>query len=49
MKEVGSEAPMVFYYIIHQEAICYNILTLKNDLDIVVSTVNYFLRNALPQ
>jgi hypothetical protein len=39
--QVGSETPMVFHCIIHQEALCCQILSLKDVMDIVISTVNY--------
>jgi hypothetical protein len=43
----GSETPMVFHCIIHQEALCCQILSLNDVLDIVLSTVNYIRRNGL--
>jgi hypothetical protein len=39
--KVGSETPMVFHCIIHQEAPCCQMLSLKDVMDIVISTVNY--------
>jgi hypothetical protein len=43
--QVGSEIPMVFHCVIHQEALCSQILLVKDVRDIVTSTVNYFRRN----
>jgi hypothetical protein len=45
--QVGSETPMVFHCIIHQEALCCQILSLKNVMDIVIFTVNYIWCNGL--
>jgi hypothetical protein len=45
--QVGSETPMVFHCITHQEALCCQTLSLKNVMDIVISTVNYSRRNGL--
>jgi hypothetical protein len=45
--QVGSETPMVFHCIIHQEALCCQILSLKEVMDIVISTMNYIRRNGL--
>jgi hypothetical protein len=45
--QVGSETPMVFHCIIHQEALCCQILSLKDVMDIVISTVNYIRRSGL--
>jgi hypothetical protein len=36
--QVGSETPIVFHCIIHQEALCCQILSLKDVMDIVIST-----------
>jgi hypothetical protein len=45
--QVCSETPMVFHCIIHQEELCRQILSLKDVMDIVISTVNYLRRNSL--
>jgi hypothetical protein len=45
--QTGSETPMVFYCIIHQEALCCQILSLNDVMDIVISTANYIRRNGL--
>jgi hypothetical protein len=45
--QVGSETPMVFHCIIHQEALRCQILSLKDVMDIVISTVIYIQRNSL--
>jgi hypothetical protein len=45
--QVGSDTPMVFHCIIHQEEPCCQILSLKDVMDIVISTVNYIQRNSL--
>jgi hypothetical protein len=45
--QVGSETPMVFQCIIHQEALCCQILSLKDVIDIVISTMNYNECNGL--
>jgi hypothetical protein len=45
--QVGSETLMVFHCIIHQEALCCQILSLKDVMDIVISIVNYIRRNGL--
>jgi hypothetical protein len=34
--QVGSETPMVFHCIIHQEVLCCQILSLKDVMDIVI-------------
>jgi hypothetical protein len=45
--QVGSETPMVFHFIIYQEALCCQILSLKDVMDIVISTVSYSRRKGL--
>jgi hypothetical protein len=47
MMQVGSETPMAFHCIIHQEALCCQIMSLKDVMDIVTSTVNYIRCNGL--
>jgi hypothetical protein len=44
---VGSESPMVFHCNIHQEVLRCQIFSLKDVMDIVISTVNYIQRNGL--
>jgi hypothetical protein len=45
--QVDSETPMVFHCIIHQEALWCQILSLKDVMDIVISTLNYNQHNGL--
>jgi hypothetical protein len=45
--QVGSETPIVFHCVIHQEALCCQILSLKDLVDIIISAVNYIRRNGL--
>jgi hypothetical protein len=45
--QVGSETLMVFHCIIHQEVLCCQILSLKDAMDTVISTVNYIQCNDL--
>jgi hypothetical protein len=40
--QVGSENPMVFHCIIHQEALCCQILSLKDVMDFVILTLITF-------
>jgi hypothetical protein len=49
VKEIGSETPMVFQCIIHHKTLCCQVLSLKDVMDIVISTVNYIRRNSLTQ
>jgi hypothetical protein len=45
--QVGSETPMMYHCIIHQEALCCHILSLKDVTHIVISTVDYIRCNGL--
>jgi hypothetical protein len=45
--QVGFETLMVFHCIIHQEALCCQMFSLKDVMHIVISTVNYIQRNGL--
>jgi hypothetical protein len=45
--QVSFETPLVFHCIIHQEVIRCQILSLKNVMNIVISTMNYIRRNRL--
>jgi hypothetical protein len=45
--QISSETPMVFHCIIHQEALCYQISSLNDVMDIVISTANYIRRSGL--
>jgi hypothetical protein len=45
--QVAFETPMVFHCIFHQEPLCCQFFSLKDVMDIVISTVNYIRCNGL--
>ncbi|CAG9786413.1 unnamed protein product [Diatraea saccharalis] len=44
---IGCTIPLFFHCIIHQEALCSKVLSWKEVMNIVVSTVNYIRKNGL--
>ena len=47
MTGIGCNIPVFFHCIIHQEALCCKVLAWKEIMHIVMSTVNYFIKNGL--
>ncbi|XP_045504708.1 general transcription factor II-I repeat domain-containing protein 2A-like isoform X2 [Colias croceus] len=47
LAEIGCDIPLFFHCIIHQEALCSKVVSWKEVMDIVVSTVNYIRKNGL--
>ncbi|CAK1597303.1 unnamed protein product [Parnassius mnemosyne] len=47
LAEIGCAIPLFFHCIIHQEALCSKVVSWKEVMDIVVSTVNYIRKNGL--
>ena len=45
--EIGCDIPLFFHCIIHQEALCSKVVSWKEVINIVVSTVNYIRKNGL--
>lgn len=47
VKDSGSTVPLIFHCIVHQEALCSKVISWKEKMDTVTSTVNYIRRNGL--
>lgn len=47
VKDSGSTVPLIFHCIVHQEALCSKVISWKEIMDTVTSTVNFIRRNGL--
>lgn len=47
LEKSGPEDPLVFHCIVHQEALCGKVLSWKEIIETIISTVNFVRKNGL--